>query len=59
MKNHALNKWIIQRVSAVVLMPLLLDVSDNNFTVNSNSYLILDKTNIKTYSMYIGLAVLL
>ena len=24
MKNHALNKWIIQRVSAVVLMPLLL-----------------------------------
>ena len=24
MKNHALNKWIIQRVSAVLLMPLLL-----------------------------------
>ena len=23
-KNHALNKWIIQRVSAVVLIPLLL-----------------------------------
>jgi len=24
MKNHALNKWIIQRVSAVALIPLLL-----------------------------------
>ena len=24
MKNHALNKWIIQRISAVVLIPLLL-----------------------------------
>jgi succinate dehydrogenase / fumarate reductase, membrane anchor subunit len=24
MKNHALNKWMIQRVSAVVLIPLLL-----------------------------------
>ncbi|MEY4343515.1 MAG: hypothetical protein RI970_208 [Pseudomonadota bacterium] len=24
MKNHALNKWIIQRVSAVILIPLLL-----------------------------------
>ncbi len=24
MKNHSLNKWIIQRVSAVLLMPLLL-----------------------------------
>ena len=24
MKNHALNKWIIQRVSAVLLIPLLL-----------------------------------
>ena len=24
MKNHALNKWIIQRVSAVVLISLLL-----------------------------------
>jgi succinate dehydrogenase / fumarate reductase membrane anchor subunit len=23
-KNHALNKWIIQRVSAVMLIPLLL-----------------------------------
>ncbi len=24
MKNHALNKWLIQRVSAIVLIPLLL-----------------------------------
>ncbi|NBN88364.1 MAG: succinate dehydrogenase, hydrophobic membrane anchor protein [Proteobacteria bacterium] len=24
MKNHALNKWIIQRVSAIALIPLLL-----------------------------------
>jgi succinate dehydrogenase / fumarate reductase membrane anchor subunit len=24
MKNHALNKWMIQRISAVVLLPLLL-----------------------------------
>jgi succinate dehydrogenase / fumarate reductase membrane anchor subunit len=24
MKNHALNKWIMQRVSAVILIPLLL-----------------------------------
>jgi succinate dehydrogenase / fumarate reductase membrane anchor subunit len=24
MKNHALNKWIIQRVGAVALIPLLL-----------------------------------
>jgi succinate dehydrogenase / fumarate reductase membrane anchor subunit len=24
MKNHALNKWMIQRISAIVLLPLLL-----------------------------------
>jgi len=24
MKNHALNKWIIQRITAVILLPLLL-----------------------------------
>jgi succinate dehydrogenase / fumarate reductase membrane anchor subunit len=24
MKNHALNKWMIQRISAVILLPLLL-----------------------------------
>jgi succinate dehydrogenase / fumarate reductase membrane anchor subunit len=24
MKNHALNKWMIQRISAVALLPLLL-----------------------------------
>ena len=24
MKNHALNKWMMQRISAIVLLPLLL-----------------------------------
>ena len=24
MRNHALNKWMIQRISAIVLLPLLL-----------------------------------
>ena len=24
MKNHALNKWVLQRLSAIVLIPLLL-----------------------------------
>ncbi|MEI6170390.1 MAG: succinate dehydrogenase, hydrophobic membrane anchor protein [Pseudomonadota bacterium] len=24
MKNHALNKWMIQRITAVILLPLLL-----------------------------------
>lgn len=58
--GYGLNRSNSTRVSAGFRGVLgLLDVSDNNFTVNNNSYLILDKTNIKTYSMYIGLSVLL
>ncbi len=36
----------------------LIDVSDNNKTTNSNSFLILDKSHIKTYSAYLGMSVL-
>jgi hypothetical protein len=36
----------------------LLDISNHTQTINTTSYYILDKTNIKTYSAYIGLSVL-
>jgi hypothetical protein len=36
----------------------LLDISDNSKTVANNSYLILDRTHISTYSGYIGLSYL-
>ena len=37
----------------------LLDISDNSRTTTTNSYYLLDRTHIKTYSAYIGLSILL
>lgn len=37
----------------------LFDVSDNSGTTNANSYLILDKSHVKTYSAYVGVSILL
>jgi hypothetical protein len=34
----------------------LLDISDNSKTKATDSYLILDKTNVETYSGYLGLS---
>jgi hypothetical protein len=36
----------------------LLDISDNTNTINTDSYYILDRVHIKTYSVYIGLSIL-
>ncbi len=36
----------------------LLNISDDSKTQETNSYYVLDKTNIKTYSVYMGLSVL-
>lgn len=36
----------------------LLDISNHNNTTETNSYYLLDKTNIKTYSLYSGLSIL-
>lgn len=37
----------------------LVDISDNSGTIVSDSYYVLDRTHIKTYSGYIGLSLLL
>jgi hypothetical protein len=37
----------------------LLDISDNSETIVSDSYYVLDRTHIKTYSVYAGISVLL
>lgn len=37
----------------------LFDVSDNSGSTNNNSYLILDKAHVKTYSAYVGVSILL
>ncbi len=36
----------------------LIDISDNSETMTTDSYYILDKTKIKTYSGYLGLSIL-
>lgn len=36
----------------------LLNISDDSKTQETNSYYVLDKTNIKTYSVYMGLSIL-
>jgi len=37
----------------------LFDISDNSATINTDSYFILDKVHIKTYSVYLGLSIIL
>jgi len=37
----------------------LFDISDNSNTINTGSYFLLEKVHIKTYSVYIGLSVIL
>jgi hypothetical protein len=36
----------------------LIDVSDNNISTSTSSYYILDKTHVKTYSLYVGISYL-
>lgn len=36
----------------------LIDISDNNNTQETNSYYVIEKTKIKTYSVYLGLSIL-
>ncbi len=36
----------------------LLDISDNNSSTTTNSFYVLDRTHIKTYSIYTGLSLL-
>jgi hypothetical protein len=36
----------------------LIDISDNNNAQETNSYYVIDKTKIKTYSVYLGLSIL-
>jgi len=36
----------------------LFDISDDSGTTSTDSYYVLDKTNLKTYSVYAGLSIL-
>jgi hypothetical protein len=36
----------------------LLDISDNNTSTSSDTYYVLDRTHLKTYSAYLGVSFL-